>query len=110
MPTVTLPYDPAEDLSDTQEQAELLREAFASGEAQYITAALGAVARARGMSALAEQTGLNRASLYRALSDDGDPQLSTLLTVLAAMGFRLELAEVADPGALATPRTEAFVK
>ncbi len=50
MPTATLPGDPAEDLLDAQEQAGLLREAFASREPKYITAALGAVARARGMS------------------------------------------------------------
>jgi probable addiction module antidote protein len=96
MPTITLPYDPAEDLADAQQQVVLLREAFASGEATYITVALGAVARARGMSTLADQTGLSRTSLYRALSDEGDPQLSTLLSVLAALGLKLDLASTAQ--------------
>lgn len=95
---------------DVQEQAALLREAFASGETNDITAALGAVARARGMTALAERTGLSRSSLYRALSDEGDPQLSTLLTVLAALGFGLELARVAVPGELAPSREAALIK
>ena len=47
MQTVTLPYDPAEDLVDARDQVALLEEAFASGDAKFITVALGAVARAR---------------------------------------------------------------
>ena len=93
MSTITLPYDPAEDLGDPRDQAAILAEAFASGEAKYITVALGAVARARGMSTLAEQTGRSRPALYRALGEDGDPQLSTLLSVVAALGFKLALSQ-----------------
>ena len=96
MSTITLPYDPAEDLVDPRDQAAVLEEAFASGEARYITVALGAVARARGMSALAEQTGRSRPALYRALSEDGDPQLSTLLSVVAALGFKLALTRESE--------------
>jgi probable addiction module antidote protein len=91
MPVVTLPYDPAEDLSDPNEQAALLDEAFASGDAKFIAVALGAVARARGMKTVAEQSGRSRPALYRALSEDGDPQLSTLLSVLNALGYKLAL-------------------
>jgi probable addiction module antidote protein len=96
MPTITLPYDPAEDLADPRDQAALLEEAFASGQTKYIAVALGAVARARGMSAIAEQTGRSRTALYRALSEGGDPQLSTLLSVVAALGFKLTLSENAQ--------------
>jgi probable addiction module antidote protein len=91
MPTVTLPYDPAEDLADPSEQAALLEEAFASGDSKFIAVALGAVARARGMKAIADQSGRNRQALYRALSEDGDPQLSTLLSVVSALGYKLAL-------------------
>jgi len=92
MPIKTIPYDPAEDLADPQDQAELLAEAFASGEREYIAIALGVVARARGMSAIAEQAGVNRPALYKALSETGDPQLSTLIGVVKALGFKLALA------------------
>ncbi len=91
MPTITLPYDPAEDLSDPGEQSSLLEEAFASGDSKFIAVALGAVARARGMKAVADQSGRSRPALYRALSEDGDPQLSTLLSVVAALGYKLTL-------------------
>ena len=85
----TLPYDPAEDLADPGDQAELLVEAFASGERKFIAAALGAVSRARGMSSVAEKAGVTRPALYKALSETGDPQLSTLIGVVKALGLRL---------------------
>lgn len=96
MSTVTLPYDPAEDLRDPVEQAALLDEAFASADARFIAAALGAVARARGMTEVAERAGRNRPALYRALSEDGDPQLSTLVDIVAALGFKLSLTAVGE--------------
>ena len=60
MPIETIPYDPAEDLADPRDQADLLADAFASGDRKYITIALGVVARARGMSEIAEKAGVNR--------------------------------------------------
>jgi probable addiction module antidote protein len=67
-----------------------LTEAFNDGDPQLIAAALGDVARARGMTALAKDTGLARESLYRALSAEGNPELTTVLKVLNAYGLRLE--------------------
>jgi probable addiction module antidote protein len=87
----TLPYDPAEDLTDQEAQNDLLEEAFASGDPAFIVVALGAVARARGMSAVAEKAGVTRPSLYKALSETGDPRLSTLIGVVGALGYRLAL-------------------
>jgi probable addiction module antidote protein len=89
MPIKTIPYDPAEDLGDEREQIELLEEAFASGDQKFIAVALGTVARARGMSDIAEKAGVTRPALYKALSETGDPQLSTLLGVVNALGLRL---------------------
>jgi probable addiction module antidote protein len=63
--------------------------AFADGDAGEIAEALGVVARARGMSQIAEATGLTRQSLYMALSSDGNPELATVLKVIRALGFRL---------------------
>ena len=86
----TLPFDPADYLSDPEAQAELLSDAFESGDAAYITTALGTVARARGMTDMSRDVGITREGLYKALSKDGDPRLSTLLGVLKALGMRLK--------------------
>jgi len=91
----TIPYDPAEDLTDDKDQVELLMEAFASGDQKFIATALGAVARARGMSIIAEKAGVTRPALYKALSETGDPQLSTLLGVVNALGLKLAVEPLA---------------
>jgi probable addiction module antidote protein len=85
----TRPFDAAEYLDDEQAQRELLIDAFESGETTYIAHALGVVARARGMTKVAREAGVTREALYKALSDDGDPRLSTLLGVAKALGIRL---------------------
>jgi len=85
----TLPFDSARYLGDAEAQAELLADAFGSGDAGYIANALGVVARARGMSQVARDAGVTREALYKALSDDGDPRLSTLLGVVKALGIKL---------------------
>lgn len=85
----TLPFDAARYLTDPREQAALLSDAFASGDPAYITTALGTIARARGMSELARETGISREGLYKALSPTGDPRLSTLLGILKALNLQL---------------------
>jgi len=89
MPLKTKPFDPAKYLDDAESQAELLSDAFESGDAAYIAQALGVVARARGMATVAREAGVTREALYKALSEDGDPRLSTLLGVIKALGVRL---------------------
>ncbi len=75
---------------DTPERISLyLEAAFEDGDAQLISAAIGDAARAYGMTRLAQETGLTREALYRALSDQGNPELSTVLKVLGALGLRL---------------------
>lgn len=95
----TKPFDAAEYLDDAESQAELLSDAFDSGDAGYIRHALGVVARARGMTAIAREAGVTREALYKALSEDGDPKLSTLLGVTKALGVRLTAAPAKE-----TPR------
>jgi probable addiction module antidote protein len=85
----TVPFDAAEHLTSVRAQRELIVDALETGDARYIAAALGTIARARGMSKIAEEAGVTRASLYKALSPTGDPQLTTLLGVLKAMGLSL---------------------
>jgi probable addiction module antidote protein len=56
---------------------------------RLITAALGDIARAKGMTQIAKKTGLGRESLYKALSAEGNPEFSTVLKVIAALGLQL---------------------
>ena len=78
------------DFFDTDEDiAEYLAASLETGDAAYIAHALGVVARARGMSKVAETSGVSREMLYRSLSSEGNPTLRTLLAVLPALGIRL---------------------
>ena len=85
----TEPFDAARYLDTEEAQAELLNDALASGSAAYVAQALGVIARARGMTVVARESGVTREALYRSLSEDGDPRLTTLLGVLAALGVTL---------------------
>jgi probable addiction module antidote protein len=85
----TIPFDASEFLGSHEAQVELIADAFASGDAAYITHALGVVAKARGMTAVAKDAGVTREALYKSLSDKGDPKLSTLLGVAKALGMQL---------------------
>jgi len=85
----TRPFDPAAYLDSPEALLAYLEGAFADGEASEIADALGVVARARGMSQLAEDTGLTRQALYKALSSDGNPEFATVLKVIRAFGLRL---------------------
>ena len=92
--TKTLPWDAAEHLNTEEEMAAYLEAALEEGEPSLVAAALGDIARARGMTQLARDTGLGRESLYKALSPSGNPEFSTVLKVIQALGIRLH----ASPG------------
>ena len=94
MAVKTIPWDPAEHLRTPEDVVGYLQAAFEDGDPKVIAAALGDVARARGMTSLAKDTGLSREALYRSLSSDGNPELSTVLKVLNAYGLRLEAKPV----------------
>jgi len=90
MLTKTIPFDRAEHFTGSKDdQAELLNDALATGDATHIRNALGIVARARGMSEVARGAGVTREALYKAFSTNGDPKLSTLLGVLKSLDFKL---------------------
>ena len=82
-------YDPAAALVDDEEIAAFMADAFESGDAGYIANALGIVARAKGMTQIAQQTGLSREQLYRSFSAAGNPTLKTTLSVMKALGIDL---------------------
>jgi len=87
----TVPYDAAEFLRDEADCAAYLQAVMDEEGVteKNIAAALGDIARARGMAQLARDTGLAREALYRSLSPEGNPNLSTLLKVTRALGIRL---------------------
>lgn len=85
----TRPFDPAAYIDTPEAAEEYLIAAFETGDPSFIAASVGVVARARGMSGLAEETGLTRAALYKALSPEGNPEFGTVLKVLKALGLGL---------------------
>jgi probable addiction module antidote protein len=90
--TKTKPYDAAEYLETEADMAAYLQAAFEEGNAALVVHALGNIARARGMSEIARQTGLRRESLYKALSPEGNPEFATVLKVVQALGIELHAA------------------
>ena len=85
----TQPFDPSAYLDDAESLAAYMNEALATEDPAFIADALGVVARARGMSEIARESGLSRESLYRALSPEGNPEFATILRVVHAIGLRL---------------------
>jgi len=85
----TTKWDPVAGLDTPERIALYLEAAFEDGDPQLIAAAIGDAARAHGMSQLARDTGVTREALYRALSDQGNPEFATVLKVLAALGLKL---------------------
>ena len=86
-------WDSAEHLK-TEEDITLYLDACleeAGDDASYIAKALGNIARARGMTQLAHDTGLGRESLYKALSGEGNPEFSTIMKVVKALGLKLHI-------------------
>ena len=89
MTVKTTKWDPVAGLDTPERIALYLEAAFEDGDPQLIAAAIGDAARAHGMSQLARDTGVTREALYRALSDQGNPEFATVLKVLAALGLKL---------------------
>jgi len=90
--TKTRPWDSAEHLESNEDIAAYLDAVLAENAPALLTHALGIVARARGMTDLARQTGLGRASLYKALSAEGHPEIATVMKVMDALGVRMSVS------------------
>jgi probable addiction module antidote protein len=90
--TETIPWDSAAYLKTDEDIANYLEAVFEDGDPALIAHGLGVVARAKGMSQIAQAAGLGRESLYKALSKDGNPELATVLKVLHALGLKLKVA------------------
>ena len=87
--TKTFAWDSVEHLETEADMAAYLEAALEQGEPALVAAALGDIARAKGMTQLARDTGLGRESLHKALSPSGNPEFATVMQVVAALGLRL---------------------
>jgi len=85
-------WDAAEILQTRDDIAAYLDAVLEDGDPDLLKAALGDIARAKGMTEIARAAGLGRANLYKALSPDGNPEFTTVAKVLRALGFRLTIA------------------
>jgi probable addiction module antidote protein len=91
MPIKTTRWDVADYINSGEDMAAYLEACLdeAGDDASFIAIALGDIARARGMTQLARDTGLTREGLYKALSADGNPSFATVLKVIKALGLKL---------------------
>jgi probable addiction module antidote protein len=94
--TRTTRWDAAAHLRTAADVAAYLEAALEDGDPAVVTAALGDIARARGMTAVARKAGLGRESLYKALSPHGNPEFATVLRVLEALGLKLHARPAAQ--------------
>ncbi|OYX88379.1 MAG: putative addiction module antidote protein [Rhizobiales bacterium 17-65-6] len=93
----TTAWDPAAHIVTIDDAVAYLEAAFEDGDPAMITTILGAIARSEGMTRIAREAGVSREGLYKALSENGDPRLSTFMGVLKALG--LQLAVTTRPAA-----------
>ena len=84
-------FDAADYLKSEQDCADYLSIALEDDDPAFLAAALGDVARARGMSQVARDAGITREGLYKALSDEGNPSFATVLKVMRALGLRINV-------------------
>ena len=89
MPIKLLSFDPARYLKSEEDIFFYLEAAMEGNDPKHIARALGDVARSQGMSEIAKKSGLGRQALYTALSENGNPTLETLTSVLGALGLEL---------------------
>ncbi len=87
----TSPYDPLDYLETKEEINEYLNNAFKDDDPQVFLIALGHLAKKKGMMKVARETGLNRESLYKSLSGDGNPKFSTIRKITKALGCKLAI-------------------
>jgi probable addiction module antidote protein len=87
--TKTKAFDAASYLKTEEDMVAYLEAAFEDDDPAVVAAALGDIARAKGMTQVAREAGLGRESLYKALSPDGNPELATVMKVVKALGLSL---------------------
>ena len=94
MPLKTTKFDPADYLDSEEARAIYLSEALDTDDPAFIADALGVVARAKGMTAVAKSAKVSRESLYRSLKSNGNPEFGTILKVFGALGLKLTVSSL----------------
>ena len=92
----TTRFDAADYLDTEERQVAYITAALETGDADFVRDALGLVARARGMGEIAKNAGLNRESLYKALGETGNPEFSTVMRIVRALGLTLSARPSGD--------------
>ena len=92
--TKTFPWNAEDYLESKEDMAAYLEAALEEGDPALIAAAVGDIARVKGMTQIAQETGLGRESLYKALSSEGNPEFATILKVIHALGLRLSATAI----------------
>jgi probable addiction module antidote protein len=87
----TVPFDPARYLTDDEAVAEYMTAVLEADDTDLLVAALGDIARARGMAQVARDAGLGRESLYKALAPGAKPRFDTIMRVARALGVRFSV-------------------
>jgi probable addiction module antidote protein len=82
-------FDVSEYLNDEESMAAYLSSVVEEGDANLLLSAIGNIAKARGMSKIASESGLGRESLYKALNSNAKPRFDTVIKVLGALGMRM---------------------
>ena len=96
------PFDAAEYLGDHEAMAAYLEDALEDSVGEFLEA-LGVVARATGMTDLAERTGVARPALYRSLRSTGHPDINTVAQVMSCLGLKLNITPSSEPKSVAIP-------
>ncbi len=86
---ITRIWDAAEYLKTEEDMVAYVEAALEENDPTLVSAALGDIAKAKGMTEIAKKTGLGRESLYKALSQEGNPEFSTIMKVISALGLKL---------------------
>jgi probable addiction module antidote protein len=86
-------WDMADDIETKEDVYAFLEAAFEENDLETLLDVLGAIARSRGMAAIARETGLNRESLYKSFSREGNPSFGTVVKVLDTLGFQLSIKQ-----------------
>ena len=91
---LTYLWDAAEHLETKEDMVAYLEAALEDGDPNLVVAALGDIARSKGMTNIARETGLGRESLYKSLSLEGNPEFATVLRVMQSLGIRLRATPI----------------
>ena len=94
-----VPFDESEFLTTPKAIRAYLSEALATNDPEFVAFAIGQVAKAQGMTEIAKKAGLSRQSLYKALSGETKAEFATILSVLSALGYRLDVKDTAKKAA-----------